>query len=206
MRASEDGELLPPVVVEVPDTLYLQVVDVDDCEDFPAPSEPSERTFTTERLNDSDVAYVPAARAERAEAELAAVRDAAHVPDDWAYGLPSWINQRLYAAYIGAAFSPDVMERIRAGRLTFPEAPIYAERDALRAEWDAARAGWLDPDTQYPADRQPIIVLLEHEATYYTGEDDPTGDALPEFELWGYQRIVGWRPLPAAPDDGGEEE
>ena len=69
MRASEDGELLPAVVVDVPDVLYLQVVDTDDCEDFPAPSEPSERTFTTERLNASDVAYVPAARAERAEAE-----------------------------------------------------------------------------------------------------------------------------------------
>ena len=84
-------------------------------------------------------------------------------------------------------------------------AQLAADNARLRAELDAARAGWLDPDTQYPADRQPIIVLLEHEATYYTGEDDPTGDALPEFELWGYQRIVGWRPLPAAPDDGGEE-
>ena len=86
MRASEDGELLPPVVVEVPDTLYLQVVDVDDCEDFPAPSEPSERTFTTERLNASDVAYVPAARAERAEAEraeLRAERDAARAGQEW---------------------------------------------------------------------------------------------------------------------------
>ena len=81
-----------------------------------------------------------------------------------------------------------------------------AERAELRAERDAARAGWLDPDTQYPADRQPIIVLLEHEATYYTGEDDPTGDALPEFELWGYQRIIGWRPLPTAPGGGDEEE
>ena len=30
------------------------------------------------------------------------------------------------------------MEQIRAGRLTFPEAPIYAERAALRAELDAA--------------------------------------------------------------------
>ena len=87
------------------------------------------------------------ARAERAEAERAelradldAAREAAHMPDDWPHGLPSWIAQRLYAAYIGAAFSPDVMEQIRAGRLTFPEAPIYAERDALRAELAAARA------------------------------------------------------------------
>ena len=68
MRASEDGELLPPVVVEVPDVLYLQVVDTDDCEDWPAPSEPDERTHCDERINSSDVAYVPLSRAERAEA------------------------------------------------------------------------------------------------------------------------------------------
>ncbi len=135
-RTNDDGETEPAVVVDVPDTLYLQVVDVDDCEDFPAPSEPSERTFTTERLNASDVAYVPAARA---EAELETVREAAHMPDDWPHGLPSWIAQRLYAAYIGAAFAPEVMEQIAAGRLAFPEAPIYAEAAALRAELDAAR-------------------------------------------------------------------
>ena len=74
MRASEDGELLPPVVVEVPDTLYLQVVDTDDCEDWPAPSEPDERTHCDERINASDVAYVPLARAERAEGEAAKLR------------------------------------------------------------------------------------------------------------------------------------
>ena len=71
-------------------------------------------------------------------ADLDAVRDAAHVPDDWPHGLPSWVNQRLYAAYIGAAFSPQVLEQIRTGRLTFPEAPIYAKAAALRAELDAA--------------------------------------------------------------------
>ena len=146
-RFNDDGEFVPAVIVEVPETLYLQVVDEGDCEDWPAPSEPDERTFTTERLSASDVAYVPLARAERAEAEAAqlradldAAREAAHMPDDWPHGLPSWITQRLYAAYIGAAFSPDVMEQIRAGRLTFPEAPIYAERDELRAQLDAARA------------------------------------------------------------------
>ena len=69
---------------------------------------------------------------EQLRARLDAAQEAAHMPDDWPHGLPSWIAQRLYAAYIGAAFSPDVMEQIRAGRLTFPEAPIYAERDELR--------------------------------------------------------------------------
>ena len=167
-RFNDDGEFVPAVIVEVPDILYLQVVDTDDCEDFPAPSEPSERTFTTERLNASDVAYVPLFRAERAEAlarkldelarehgladgaalidalnegriltvgrrdvhdritgvldveralrvraeraeaeaealraQLDTAQEAAHMPDDWPHGLPSWIAQRLYAAYIG---------------------------------------------------------------------------------------------------------
>ena len=144
-RFNDDGEFVPAVIVEVPNIIYLQVVDEGDCGDWPAPSEPDERTFCYERINESDVPYVPLARAERAEAEAEAlraqldtVRDAAHVPDDWPHGLPSWIAQRLYAAYIGAAFAPEVMEQIAAGRLAFPEAPIYAEAAALRAELDAA--------------------------------------------------------------------
>ena len=68
-RINDDGETEPAVVVDVPDVLYLQVVDTDDCEDWPAPSEPDERTHCDERINGSDVAYVPLARAERAEAE-----------------------------------------------------------------------------------------------------------------------------------------
>jgi len=68
-RINDDGETEPAVVVDVPDVLYLQVVDTDDCEDWPAPSEPVERTHCDERINASDVAYVPLERAERAEAE-----------------------------------------------------------------------------------------------------------------------------------------
>lgn len=59
------------------------------------------------------------------EGELAAVRFAAHMPDGYEFGLPSWIAQHLYAAYIGASFPEIVLEKIRQGRLTFPEAPIY---------------------------------------------------------------------------------
>ena len=201
MRASEDGELLPPVVVEVPDVLYLQVVDTDDCEDWPAPSEPSERTFTTERLNASDVAYVPAARA---EAELETVREAAHMPDDWPHGLPSWIAQRLYAAYIGAAFAPEVMEQIAAGRLAFPEAPIYAEAAALRAERDAARAAqeWR-PVTEPPTDNGDYLVWVKY----------PKEPGFHSVARWtqrfkwenNFVHPTYWQPLPAAPGDGGEE-
>ena len=67
-RFNDDGEFVPAVIVEVPDILYLQVVDEGDCEDWPAPSEPDERTYCNERINASDVAYVPLARAELAEA------------------------------------------------------------------------------------------------------------------------------------------
>ena len=107
-RFNDDGEFVPAVIVEVPNIIYLQVVDEGDCGDWPAPSEPDERTHCDERINSSDVAYVPLARAERAEAEAEALRaqldtaqEAAHMPDDWPHGLPSWIAQRLYAAYIG---------------------------------------------------------------------------------------------------------
>ena len=209
MRASEDGELLPPVVVEVPDVLYLQVVDTDDCEDWPAPSEPSERTFTTERLNASDVAYVPAARA---EAELETVREAAHMPDDWPHGLPSWIAQRLYAAYIGAAFSPDVMEQIRAGRLTFPEAPIYAERDALRAQLDALPALPIRIEARCCHCDKPATIAR----TYYdSGFPSAREHLCPEHadnHPWHGTAIppvarpkpgIGWNDT--APGDGGEE-
>ena len=76
------------------------------------------------------------ARAERdgLKKELDAVRFAAHMPEDYQYGLASWINQRLYAAWIGAMFSPDVMKKIEDGTLTFPNAPVYKERDAAQAE------------------------------------------------------------------------
>lgn len=78
--------------------------------------------------------------------ELAAVGFAAHMPDGYKYGLPSWINQHLYAAYIDASFSEIVLEKIRQGRLTFPESPSYRlimdmtdERDALRDEVERLR-------------------------------------------------------------------
>lgn len=74
-------------------------------------------------------AAIDAALAER-DAEIDAIKFAAHMPDDYQHGLPSWINQRLYAAYIGLHFSPEVMEQINSGALTFPESP--AERRALR--------------------------------------------------------------------------
>ena len=73
-RINDDGETEPAVVIDIPDVLYLQVVDEDDCEDWPAPSDPGERTHCEDRINASDVAYVPLERAERAEGERDALR------------------------------------------------------------------------------------------------------------------------------------
>ena len=104
-RFNDDGEFVPAVIVEVPDIFYLQVVDTDDCEDWPAPSEPDERTHCDERINDSDVAYVPLARAERAEAERDALRaqlDAAAFRTD---GRPSAAGV-LAEVLIPAAWEP----------------------------------------------------------------------------------------------------
>lgn len=58
------------------------------------------------------------ARAAELERELAAVSFAAHMPADWPHGLSSWIDQRLYAAYIGAYFSEEVRAQLLDGRLT----------------------------------------------------------------------------------------
>ena len=161
------------------------------------------------------------ARAECAEAELAAVRDAAHVQDDWAYGLPSWVNQRLYAAYIGAAFSPQVLEQIRTGRLAFPEAPIYAKATALRADLDAARAelaalkaaqAWQSVNESPPEsgdyigvnmdDKNPVVRCVHYDRDYDSDDEWPWSLAYDGT----FEPISHWRPLPTAPDDGGEEK
>jgi hypothetical protein len=44
--------------------------------------------------------------AQQQKEEIATLAHAAHMPADYAYGLPSWINQVLYAAYIGADIGP----------------------------------------------------------------------------------------------------
>lgn len=75
-------------------------------------------------------------RAEKAEDELSTVAHAAHMPADYKHGLPSWVN-RLYLAYIGGQLSPEAMAEIAAGRLTFPDAPVYT---ALAAAQEALNA------------------------------------------------------------------
>jgi len=87
--------------------------------------------------------YEPQLAELRAELILArltfdSIRHAAHMPDDYKFGLPSWINQTLYACYIGAAISPHVAELVESGKLVFSEAPdflrLMKEVDTLRSE------------------------------------------------------------------------
>jgi hypothetical protein len=70
--------------------------------------------------------------------EIAAIKYAAHMPDDYAFGLPSWIYQRLYAAWIGAIFSPEVIQQIETGHLVFPDSPTSKENGRLKSELELA--------------------------------------------------------------------
>ncbi len=65
-HVNEDGEHIPAVVVEAPDTIWLQVANYDN------PDEAlllEDWTFHDERVMENDVAYVPLYRAEAAEKE-----------------------------------------------------------------------------------------------------------------------------------------
>lgn len=118
------------------------------------------------------------ARIEEANSELAAIVFAAHMPIDYECGLPSWINQHLYAAYIGARQSPEFLAMIEDGRLTFPnsrtekrlavcEAGIRAEHDRA----DKAEAQLAERDATIRAlSKTPLTALLmtEQEANEYS--------------------------------------
>ena len=85
-RHDDDGEYHAPVVVDAPNIIYLQFVDADFSEDWLEPSPEDERTFARERVNDSDLAYVPISLLDAAEAEVTALRaqlDAAQVAAGW---------------------------------------------------------------------------------------------------------------------------
>ena len=85
--------------------------------------------------------------------EMGAIEHAAHMPVDYAYGLPTWINMVLYAAYIGLDIGPHnrawavrVEERWEAAvaelRATKRElVAIREERDRLMSELGEACQG-----------------------------------------------------------------
>lgn len=80
-------------------------------------------------------------RAAESVADLTAV---AHMPDGYEGGLAAWVG-RLYRAYIGAEFAPEVRQQIADGRLFFPDAPVYARVAELEAEVASLRAECDDP-------------------------------------------------------------
>ncbi|MBK9497245.1 MAG: hypothetical protein IPO08_22555 [Xanthomonadales bacterium] len=69
--------------------------------------------------------------------ELEAIKHAAHMPEGYEHGLASWINQHLYAAYVGASFSPEVMQLIESGALFFPDSPDGRAARNIRPALDA---------------------------------------------------------------------
>lgn len=107
---------------------------------------------------------------ERAE-ELEAIKFAAHMPPDYEHGLPSWINQRLYAAYIGLHFSPEVMAQIESGALRFEDSPAEREVTLLRAELDYARQAmtadqqWIVTTYRHWLEDERCVASLEHKVT-----------------------------------------
>jgi len=68
------------------------------------------------------------------EQALATITYAAHMPEDYQYDLPSWINQNLYACWVGAKVSANLMMLIESGRLTFPNSPAGKRIAELEAE------------------------------------------------------------------------
>ena len=198
MRASEDGELLPPVVVDIPDVLYLQVVDTDDCEDWPAPSDPGERTHCDERINASDVAYVPLARAERAEAEA---QSAILAASDAERALAN-CRALLDALYDSAA---ETEVRLNA-KLDKAQAGLAALEAADGWRWQTVE-NWLAQG-------------IEHIGYWLTAETSLGGGlGFSRYTAWRYWNGDGWDDLreddtvhfvapfpewPAAPGDGGK--
>lgn len=96
-------------------------------------------------------------------AELEAVQYAAHMPADYAYGLPSWINQHLYADHI------DKEQAIQAaGRWEQRCLDMQAEIARLTRERDDAVAAMqaMAAQRDYYGDRvteaRPIIAALNN--------------------------------------------
>jgi len=111
--------------------------------------------------------FVNAAQLDAANARVATLTDeidtlksAAHMPEDYEFGLPSWINQKLYSAYIGLHFNPEVLEQIRKGQLRFPDSPDARRRAELEEENRRLRLN--DPET-----------MLRHEEALTSTSPEP---------------------------------
>ena len=152
------------------------------------------------------------ARAKAAEEKLSTIRYCARydreVNKDAVDGktLPQWISL-LYLAYIGDYMNPDVLGQIERGSLFFPNAPIYAERDAAVARATAAenRLAELAAAARWrPVSERPgragyyktacIDLPSETDRVYYS-----------RVGGWDYD-IDFWQPLPAGGNGQKENE
>lgn len=68
--------------------------------------------------------------------ELQNVRFASHVPDDYRWGLASWIRQHLYACWVGANLSPNV-QQILEGAIKLRTAHLTNRVQELEAKLEA---------------------------------------------------------------------
>lgn len=74
------------------------------------------------------------AECEALKTELEAVKYAAHMPDDYEYGLPGWINQRLYACFIGMELSPAIAKILDDEERRFAAAACEAVKGDIITE------------------------------------------------------------------------
>ena len=205
-RFNDDGEFVPAVIVEVPDILYLQVVDEGDCEDWPAPSEPDERTFSWERINASDVTYAPLARAEAEAAELRAELDAARAElGTLRKRINIVMNQAAIQCDDGNWNYSDYMRGLANGLLlaksdldNSPYLPLARPERWLE---EVAGRQWRPNDDQALFEDKDIEGEIILTATFLHGPRCWNVDGISILA----SGVVAWRPRTAAPDDGGEE-
>jgi hypothetical protein len=132
--------------------------------------------------------------------QLDAIKSAAHMPDDYEFGLPSWINQYLYASWIGLIFNPKVIERIESGKITFRNAPVYTKLAEVTAERDALKetGRWIPVSFSTPSCGYVIAYnrLTGVDPSYFDGEQWHTETG----EIWENNLPTHWRPLPQPPE------
>ncbi len=140
-------------------------------------------------------------RAEAAEEKLSTIRYCARydreVNKDAVDGktLPQWISL-LYLAYIGDYMAPDVLGQIERGSLFFPNAPIYAERDAALARAEAAEAELAELAERHENAMAKLKALIEDVPLLYQRV------VKAEDRMFELEAAARWRPVDGdKPDD-----
>jgi len=138
------------------------------------------------------------ARAKAAEEKLSTIRYCARydreVNKDAVDGktLPQWISL-LYLAYIGDYMAPDVLGQIERGSLFFPNAPIYAERDAALARAEAAEAELAELAERHENAMAKLKALIEDVPLLYQRV------VKAEDRMFELEAAARWRPVSETP-------